>query len=182
MSFLAWRQVLPHGVSMRAETPSDREFLAALYASTREEELRPVPWPEAQKRDFLDAQFELQRTHYRRYYAAAEWLVLVRGGAPIGRLYVHTTRAEVRLIDVALAPAERNRGIGTQLMANLIGYADALGLPLSLHVEPFNRALALYERLGFVTRETRGIYLYMERSAPAHAAARREPDQLNVIS
>jgi len=35
-------------------------------------------------------------------------------------------------------------------------------VPAGLHVEPFNPARRLYERQGFRTVETRGIYLYMQ--------------------
>lgn len=164
-TLLATAPLLPPGLRLREELVSDREFLADLYASTRAEELRPVPWPEAQKRVFLAEQFDLQWAHYRRFYPDAEWLIIVREAQVIGRVYVNTTAAEVRLMDLALLAQQRNQGLGTLFMRYLIHYADALGLPLTLHVEPFNPALHLYERLGFALRETRGIYLFMERPA-----------------
>jgi ribosomal protein S18 acetylase RimI-like enzyme len=159
-------QALPAGVTLRDETDGDQDFVADLYASTREEELRPVAWPDAQKRAFLRQQFELQRAHYRQHYEGAQWLIVLREAAPIGRLYLKTGSVEVRLMDVALVPAQRGLGIGTALMRSLLNYADGLGMPVSLHVEPFNPAIRLYERLGFAARETRGIYCYMERSSP----------------
>jgi len=182
MPFLASAPPLPAGVTLREEGAADREFLAALYASTREAELRPVAWPDARKRDFLREQFELQRAHYRRHYPHAEWLLLVRDDVAIGRLYADTTRVEVRLMDIALVAGERNRGVGTALMDRLLRYADALGLPVTLHVEPFNPALRLYERLGFAVRETRGVYLFMERRASPATAIRTPNRQLNVTS
>ena len=63
--------------------------MARLYASTRTEELAPVPWPEEIKQAFLQAQFELQHAHYRKHYRHAESLVIERAGQPIGRLYLH---------------------------------------------------------------------------------------------
>src|SRR4029434_8976991 len=74
-SFLASAQDLPEGVALREETPTDRTLLAELYASTREEELRPVPWDDSQKKAFLREQFDLQWDHYRRPYASVEWRV-----------------------------------------------------------------------------------------------------------
>ncbi len=74
-------------------------------------------------------------------------------------------------MEIALTAERRNNGIGTAITTSMLRYADDLGLPVTLHVEPFNPALRLYERLGFVTRETRGIYLFMER--PVHLAAER---------
>jgi ribosomal protein S18 acetylase RimI-like enzyme len=160
-------QVLPAGVTLREETDGDIEFVADLYASTREEELRPVPWPDAQKHAFLRQQFELQRAHYHQHYVGADWLIVLRDAVPIGRLYLKTGSVELRLMDVALVPAQRGLGIGTALMRGLLRHADELGVPVSLHVEPFNPAIRLYERLGFATLETRGIYCYMERQPPA---------------
>jgi ribosomal protein S18 acetylase RimI-like enzyme len=154
---------LPAGVSLRDEAESDMDFVAELYASTREEELRPVAWPDAQKRSFLRQQFELQRAHYRQHYAGAQWLIVLRDGAPIGRLYLKTGSTELRLMDVALLRDQRGQGIGAALMRSVLAHADGLGVPVSLHVEPFNPALRLYERLGFSTLEMRGIYCFMQR-------------------
>ncbi|MEO8677307.1 MAG: GNAT family N-acetyltransferase [Casimicrobiaceae bacterium] len=162
-SFLASAQGLPAGVTLREESPADREFLADLYASTRADELRPVAWDDDQKRTFLRGQFELQWTHYRQHYPGAEWLVIQGEGGATGRLYADTGPREVRLMDVALRAEHRNRGIGTAIVTSLLRHADRLGLPVTLHVEPFNPALRIYDRLGFATRETRGIYLFMER-------------------
>jgi ribosomal protein S18 acetylase RimI-like enzyme len=67
---------------------------------------------------------------------------------------------------VTLLPAYRNRGIGTRLMDELLRYADSLGREASLHVEPFNPAKRMYARMGFVVRETRGIYEFMVRPVP----------------
>jgi len=157
-------------VTLREETAADKDFLADLYASTREEELRPVTWSDAQKRAFLREQFELQWAHYRQHYEGAEWLIVLREAAPIGRLYLKTGSVEVRLMDVALVRAQRRQGIGTALMRSIRRYADGLGMPVSLHVEPFNPAIGLYERLGFATVETRGIYCYMERPLSGRGA------------
>lgn len=162
---LQWARSLPAAITLRTEEDRDREFLAELYASTRAEELRPVAWPPAQKRAFLRDQFELQWAHYRRHYPVAQWLVVLHEGAAAGRMYVEATRGEVRLMDVALVEALRNRGIGTALMRCLLDDADARGLPVTLHVEPFNPAAAWYQRLGFVTLEMRGIYQFMQRPA-----------------
>lgn len=168
-SFLASAQDLPARVSLREESPADRKLLAELYASTRDDELRPVPWNDARKRAFLRAQFELQWDHYRRHYPNAEWLLIQRGGLAIGRLYVDTGRCEVRLMDITVQAENRNHGIGTTIVSSLLRYADLLLLPVTLHVEPFNPALRIYERLGFITRETRGIYHFMERPIPVAA-------------
>jgi ribosomal protein S18 acetylase RimI-like enzyme len=67
-------------------------------------------------------------------------------------------------------PPWRNRGIGTQLTRIVLEYADMLRLPASLHVEPFNPAKRMYERLGFVVSEARGLYEFMLRPVPPAAS------------
>lgn len=154
------------GIALRDATDGDAPFIAAVYASTRAEELEPVPWTPDQKKIFTDWQSHQQEAHYALHYPHAERLVVEREG-PVGRLYIDTTRVEVRLMEVTLLPPFRNQGIGSRLMDEVLAYADALALPASLHVEPFNPARRIYDRLGFVVKETRGIYEFMVRALPA---------------
>lgn len=149
-------------MTLRAATEADAAFVAALYASTRDEELSVVPWTAQQKKAFTDWQSQQQEKHYALHYPQAERLVIERG-EPIGRIYVDTTRLEVRLMDVTLLAPYRRQGLGSRLMEVLLAYADALGREASLHVEPFNPAKSLYERLGFRVAETRGLYEFMVR-------------------
>lgn len=160
-------QGLPVPCTLRQRSELDLPFLAELYASTREQELRAVGWPPAQQRAFLDDQFSKQHRHYLQHYPRAQWLVICHGSLPAGRLYIEQTRQEIRLMDISLLPAFQNQGIGSTLMDTLLACADRLGLPVTLHVEPFNPALRLYVRLGFEVLETRGVYHFMQRSAPA---------------
>jgi hypothetical protein len=48
------------------------------------------------------------------------------------------------------------------LLRGLQSEAAAAGKPLRIHVERFNPALRLYERLGFTPIADRGVYLFME--------------------
>lgn len=153
------------GLRLRPAGEADLPLLAAIYATTREEELRQVPWSSAQKRAFTDWQSQQQERHYALHYPEAERLVIERD-APIGRIYVHAS-AEVRLMELTLLPDFRGHGIGTSLMDSFLAYADGLGLSASLHVEPFNPAKRMYERMGFAVVEQRGIYEYMVRPAKA---------------
>lgn len=64
-------------------------------------------------------------------------------------------------------PNHRNQGLGNALMCSLLQHADCHQLTVGLHVEPFNPALRLYQRLGFSQAETRGVYLFMQRPPTA---------------
>jgi GNAT superfamily N-acetyltransferase len=164
-------------VSLREEGEQDRGFLAALYASTRAEELAAVPWSDAQKREFLDHQFALQREQYRLHYAGAEWLVIEREQQPVGRLYLKRGRVDLRLMDIALMPELRGQGLGTRLTRAVLEWGDALGLPVTLHVEPFNPAYRLYRRFGFAYVRSTGVYHFLER--PPHTPP--QGDQLSRL-
>lgn len=148
---------------MRQEREDDLDFLCALYRTTREDELERVDWSETQKQQFVEHQFLAQRSQYRQHYANAGFLIIECDQERIGRFYLHRTRAELRLMEVTLVPERRNQGLGSRLMQRLLDWSKELGLPVTLHVEPFNPAQRLYQRLGFETIEVRGVYHFMRR-------------------
>lgn len=159
---------LPPTVALRPEVDADRAFTCALYASTREDELAPVPWPAEHKAAFLRSQFEAQHTHYRTHYHDAEFSIIERDGAPIGRLYVHRgDPADVRIMDIALVPAARGAGLGGLLLERELEAAHRAGKTVSVHVERSNPALRLYTRLGFAEVSDGGVYLLLRTSETA---------------
>jgi ribosomal protein S18 acetylase RimI-like enzyme len=155
------------GVSLRRVEPRDEEFLYRVYAGTRTEELAVVPWDDAQKDAFLRAQFDAQSRWYREHYARATYEVVLVDGEPAGRLYLHRAESEIRIVDIALLPEHRGNGVGSSLLNNVLAEADATGRRVTIHVERFNPALRLYERLGFSVAEDKGAYLFLERRPAA---------------
>jgi len=107
-------------------------------------------------------QFSLQTKHYHQYYPDAAYQIVLWGGRPIGRLYVHRGNDQILLIDIALLPEYRGAGIGGQLIKDLLLEAVADGKPVRIHVEWENPALRLYTRLGFQLLESKGVYYLME--------------------
>lgn len=149
-------------IILRAVTPSDEPFLRDVYASTRAEELKQVPWNDDQKREFTDMQFTAQDTYYREHYPTARFLVIEVEGAAVGRLYIDRWETEIRIMDIALLPQFRGAGTGSHLLRELQEEARASKKALSIHVEKFNPALRLYDRLGFQSKQDKGVYLLME--------------------
>jgi ribosomal protein S18 acetylase RimI-like enzyme len=149
-----------HG--LRPVTEADRDFLVELYAGTREAELAQVDWDEATKHAFIEHQFSAQDEHYRSNYPGATLDVIEVEGERAGRLYVHRGEEDIRIMDIAVAPAFRGRGIGTALIEELMAEAASSGRSVSIHVELQNPARALYERLGFVPAGEHGVYVLME--------------------
>jgi len=139
------------------------ELLFRIYRSTREEELAlVVDWSDEQKDAFVRQQFNAQHAWYQEHYLGAEFQVILVDGVPAGRLYVHRRPAEIRLVDIAFLPEHRNGGLGTSILRDLLAEGEAAGKPVTIHVEVYNPAMRLYERLGFRPIEERGPYLLME--------------------
>jgi ribosomal protein S18 acetylase RimI-like enzyme len=149
-------------MKLRAIRPADDAFLARVYASSRAEELAITGWSEQLKADFCRRQFDAQSAYYAANYPGASFQIIERDGWPVGRLYVARWEKEIRIVDITLLPEFRGTGIGTKLLRELQDEARAAGKSLTIHVERFNRALELYQRLGFQEVEDKGVYLLME--------------------
>jgi len=154
--------LVSRGFALRPETDDDIPFLTRLYASTRAEELKVVPWSEEQKQAFLADQFRAQRLHYRQHFKSCAFDVIERGGLPAGRLYLEPRGSRLHIVDIALMPEWRGQGIGSAILRALQERAHGLGLGVGIMVEVFNPARRLYRRLGFVETADHGVYLEME--------------------
>ena len=148
-------------LSLRPSTEADEAFLLAVYASTREAELAATGWSTEQKHAFCAQQFHAQQGHYRQHYLTAQYFVIEAEKVPAGRLYVDHWEKEIRVVDISLLPEFRGQGIGTHLLSDLQKQAQSASKVLSIHVEAFNPAKRLYERLGFVLTEDKGMYHFM---------------------
>jgi len=149
-------------VTLRPITDDDHEFLYRVYASTREDELAPVPRADDEKEQFLRMQFHAQHTYYQEHFPHARFDVILLDGRRAGRLYVDRREDEIRIIDITLLPKRRGQGIGGGLIRSLLDEAAGLGRPVRIHVEHYNPAMSLYRRLGFVKIGDTGVYDLME--------------------
>ncbi|HEU4612086.1 MAG TPA: GNAT family N-acetyltransferase [Kofleriaceae bacterium] len=162
-----------HAVALRDVRDDDDEFLYRVYAGTRIEELAPLGWSAEQVEAFLRMQHAAQRSDYWRNYDTTRFHVVTCDGDDAGRLYVERRSDELRIIDIALLPGHRGRGIGTVLLAQLAAEADEAGLAMRIHVERDNPARHLYLRFGFACcAETGSIYRLMERLPRTRDASR----------
>ena len=148
--------------SLRDALPSDYEFLATLYATTRSDELDRAGFPHDQCAAFCRMQFEAQQRHYRMYFARANDQIVLLENGTVGRFLVTRAPDEIFLVDIALMPDYRNLGIGSQLVANLIIESKSNSCPLRLYAEKNSRAKALYLRFGFTVIDEEGIHDLME--------------------
>lgn len=148
-------------ITLRAARLGDEAFLYQVYASTRAAELAAYGWDAAQQAAFLQLQFRAQQAHYAAYPGADDRIIL-NDARPIGRFFLARLEKEIRLVDIALLPAWRGQGIGARLIDELLLEAARASLFVRLHVEKFNPARRLYERLGFAVIGDAGLHHLME--------------------
>jgi ribosomal protein S18 acetylase RimI-like enzyme len=158
---------LGKSITVREATPADQDFLKALFASTRGDELAALALDTKQAAAFIDMQFNVQQQSYSARYPTARNNIILLDECRVGRMLVDRTEGVITLVDIALLGEYRNRGIGSFLIRGLIDEATASQKPVRLSVYKFNPAARLYHRLGFSTVEDRGIYLEMERKPGA---------------
>lgn len=137
-------------IALRPVAGTDEDFLIRVYAGTRANEMELVPWTDQQKHEFLTMQFSAQRADYGRRFPEAEHSIVRLGLRDVGRIWVDRQPEEIRLLDIALLPEDRNKGIGSALLERLIAEARDTATPLRHSVHKTNEAaLRFYERLGF---------------------------------
>lgn len=154
---------MPSALGLRRATAEDEAFLGAVYASTREHELAAVAWDAATKDAFMRMQFAAQDRSYRQRHPGAAFDVVTVDGLLAGRLSVDRGDSEIHILDIALLPEYRGRGIGTALLTSILDEADMLGKAVAIHVERQNPARRLYDRLGFVQVAEQGLHLLLVR-------------------
>ena len=152
---------------LRPEASADAPFLLEVYASTRQEELAATGWPAEMRKPFLRMQFNAQRQGYRTAFPHAQFAIILSAGQTVGRIVIDRAEDGFLLVDIALLPEHRGRGIGTALLQNLLREAAVAGKPVRLSVLKGQRAVQFYQHLGFVKTGEDGLRDQMEwRGAP----------------
>lgn len=155
-------------ITLRPIGPDDYDFLVEVYGSTRAEEMALVPWTMEQQQAFVRSQFAAQQDHYTKTYPTASYDIIMSDSRPVGRLYVARLDQEVRIIDITLLPAERNAGIGSYLIKQLLDEANRAGKVTRIFVEEFNPSRRLFERLNFSLSEQHGIHMLLQCNPDQH--------------
>lgn len=151
---------------LRPVRSQDREFLVELYISARGGGFTGPGWTEPEQVALLHAQYDLRCRHYAQVFPEAESSVVLVGEERVGRLEIHRGDDEVRIVDIAVLPEYRSRGVGTAVLRRVQAKAEAHGLPVRLHVDIANvAAQRLYRRLGFVLHVNTGADLHLEWGA-----------------
>jgi ribosomal protein S18 acetylase RimI-like enzyme len=147
---------------LRPATAADDAWQLAIYAGTRADELALAGWPREQCEAFLLQQHRAQQLHYRAHFPRSVCHLMLVDGEVAGRLWLDERDDRLHILDIALLPAWRGRGLGTRCLQALAAEGRALGIQVELH----NPARRLYERLGFVAEgQPQGLHQAMLKPA-----------------
>lgn len=153
----------------------------------------PLEWPylpelHAIEQDSFSDPWSLGQFIEELGKAEADWLVALDDGIVVGYAGVQMLVDEAHITNLAVAPAARGRGIGSALLARLLGAASARGARLvTLEVRENNvEAERLYRRHGFqaVGRRPRyytdtgedALLMTLELEGGPGAGAERRPE------
>ena len=112
-------QQLQKEITLRPATDEDRGFLLGVYAAGREIELAAVPWDDTMKGAFIEHQFTAQDMHYKSEYPGSTHEIIQFGSDPAGRIYLHRSADEIAILDLAVLPQFRRKGIATEFVQRL---------------------------------------------------------------
>lgn len=154
-------------VTLHPVSETDRDFLYEVYASTRRDELAACGWDTAQQDAFIRMQYDIQQRAYQMQHPEATYQVIKSDSTPVGRFIVARSDNSIQLVDIALLPEYRNRGIGSALIKDLLEESRSSNRAVRLQVIKTNPAALLYGRLGFVKTGESGMHYKMEYRSPA---------------
>lgn len=159
-------------LTLRPECDEDRPFRFRLFCKSRLPEfelLKQQLGPEAYEQ-IMHFRFHAQTVSYCNSFPQARFDIIELGGDAIGRIVVDRPGSMIHIVDQAVVPALRNRGIGTAVMRSLMTEAAQDGLPVRLKVASSNDpSMRLYLRLDFVAIEDAPLYIEMEWKPPSPA-------------
>ncbi len=110
-----------------------------------------------------------QENHFRDRWHPERLTIVECRGRLVGMFDVDIRPGELYLETIEIAPAYQSKGIGTNILREILARAGSQGLAVGLHVLRVNRARHLYERLGFaVVDETDARFGMSARPAAAY--------------
>lgn len=172
-------RALPVVATRRQETAADAPFRARLFAGTRGPRFAGLDPDVADV--LLRQQCMAQDGAYRTAFPDARFDIVECGGEPVGRIVTDRREDGFTLVDIALLPERRGRGLGTELIAELLDEACAANRPVRLSVAADNEdARRFYRRLGFRFVAHPSVARVGMEWTPPRLDARALPDALRL--
>lgn len=156
---------------LRPEQEQDQAFRFQLFCESRPAEFALLQFEPAVFDQLMRFQFQAQTLSYRADFPNARFDIIELNGAPIGRIVVDRPGTVLHIVDQAIVPSLRSRGLGTTIMKALMDEAGAAGLPVRLKVALSNDpSMRLYLRLGFKPIHSEPLHVEMEWLAVAESS------------
>ena len=117
----------------------------------------------------------LHERNFREHFVPDTISIIQVEGEDAGYVKVEEADDHIYLDGIYLSSAHRGRGVGTEVLRDLLARGRAEGKPLRLQVLASNPAQHLYRRLGFrpVAETTTHIRMEAGGSEPTNHSARR---------
>ena len=107
--------------------------------------------PRELKESLVRMQFNAQTASYRGMYPDALFAVIEHDGQAIGRMVIHEADGVADLVDMALLPAVRGRGVGSAFLAALTEWLGARCTTIQCKVLSGNFAsFRMLEKAGYM--------------------------------
>jgi ribosomal protein S18 acetylase RimI-like enzyme len=141
-------------LKLRKAATADNEFAyQTKKASFREYLEKASGWNE-----------EEQRQLHQRRFATHDFRVIELSGKDVGIMAMSRQPDCIKLHQMFILPKYQGRGIDGACLKLIVKDADVLKLPIRLRVLKVNpRALAFYQRLGFIRTGESDDHILMER-------------------
>jgi ribosomal protein S18 acetylase RimI-like enzyme len=140
-------------VTLRPATARDLPFARNIYLVTMRYITNRLPdWDEPRHIAKFAERFLLNEVR-----------IIVRDGHDVGWMQVGESDDELFLKQIFLQPGSQRKGIGSQLIVNVIERGRQTGKPVRLGVVKINPAVELYKRHGFVITSEDEFKFYMEK-------------------
>ncbi len=124
----------------RPATPNDEKFVhSAQHAA----------YSEVITKQFGGWDEERAKKHWEEKWIPEKFQIMLLNDQPVGYVVVEDSPDQIELVEVVVLPEFQNRGIGKAMVEEEINRAKASGLCVKLQVLKKNRAIGLYNKLGF---------------------------------
>jgi len=139
-------------VVLRPVSAADETDLRAVHAQTHCEQLIASVPDAVMVASLARMQYDAQQTQYRAAYPDSVDQLITVSGEVAGRCWTDLSRSALRILDIAVLPAFRRRGVATAVVTLQLRRAAATGVPVALSVWSGNdTARRLYAGLGFAS-------------------------------
>lgn len=150
-------------IAMRRVEERDEPFLYNIYKLSRVEEFAIARLSEVQFDALMRMQYRARKASYESNYPGSQHEIIVVDGVDAGQVWVSRDNTQIRVIDISIAGALQNQGIGAAVMNGLIQKAKEAGIPIRCSVATNNPgSLRFHQRLGFRIKSEDEAYYELE--------------------